>query len=213
MDRNRTVDVVAVKPAYSADGTPGYFDTGTEVPAQMLNLITEELRNLVVACGGTPSAVDDTQLATFFAAFLANGFFSTSLGIGGTSGAPKVLLDGTGVGYLELAEAFFTSACTVNGDFIVAQGSNKPIITLTGGNTLAANGTVLLWQASTMADADSKYFAQVHYNTSTHAGRPQVTDVYYSAGSVYVRLDNSHSSAAMDADCTIDVFIVGKAPV
>jgi len=64
MDRNRTADVVAVKPAYSADGTPGFIGPTTEIPAQMFNLIIEEIRNTILMLGGTPSAIDDTQLAT-----------------------------------------------------------------------------------------------------------------------------------------------------
>ena len=62
MDRNRTADVVAVKPAYSADGTPGFIGPTTEIPAQMFNLLIEEMRGVIVASGQTPSAVDDTQL-------------------------------------------------------------------------------------------------------------------------------------------------------
>lgn len=62
MDRVRTPDAAAELPAYSEDGTAGYFDDGTTITPQVLNQLVEELRNLLVALGVTPSALSDTQL-------------------------------------------------------------------------------------------------------------------------------------------------------
>jgi hypothetical protein len=71
MQRVKTATAVTSKPAYSETGTPGYFVNGdavagtpATVPGQdWFNMVQEELRNLVVAAGLTPSATDDTQLA------------------------------------------------------------------------------------------------------------------------------------------------------
>lgn len=62
MDRNYSPDVSETLPPYSEDGTPGYFDDGTTITPQWCNQLTEEMRNLLVALGVTPSALSDTQL-------------------------------------------------------------------------------------------------------------------------------------------------------
>lgn len=84
MDRNRTPDVAGTLPPYSADGTPGFFTDeggGTTVPAQWCNQVTEELRNLLVAAGVTPSPLSDAQLVVALsgalAAISANGSVTT----------------------------------------------------------------------------------------------------------------------------------------
>lgn len=84
MDRNRTPDVAGTLPAYSADGTPGFFtdeNGGTTVPAQWCNQVTEELRNVLVAAGVTPSPLSDAQLVVALsgalAAISANGSVTT----------------------------------------------------------------------------------------------------------------------------------------
>ncbi len=84
MDRNRTPDVAGTLPPYSADGTPGFFTDeggGTTVPAQWCNQVTEELRNLLVAAGVSPSPLSDAQLVVALsgalAAISANGIVTT----------------------------------------------------------------------------------------------------------------------------------------
>ncbi|MCH5146367.1 hypothetical protein JMF94_14890 [Desulfovibrio sp. UIB00] len=80
MQRVQTKTAAQDLPAYSADGTPGYFRNGDAVAAipptvpgaQWFNMVQEELRNLVVAAGLTPSATDDTQLAQAVAALIAD---------------------------------------------------------------------------------------------------------------------------------------------
>jgi|GEM_PF-1119979 len=79
MQRVKTATAVTSKPAYSESGTPGYFTKGDAVAAipatvpgqDWYNMVQEELRNLIVAAGLTPSATDDTQLAQAIAALIA----------------------------------------------------------------------------------------------------------------------------------------------
>lgn len=74
MDRVRGQFVAASKPTYDDPQAVETHDTGffekdpgeapTQATADWCNLITEELRNLVVALGGTPATDDDTQIST-----------------------------------------------------------------------------------------------------------------------------------------------------
>ena len=79
MQRVKTLTAVTSKPAYSESGTPGYFIKGDAVAAipatvpgqDWYNMVQEELHNLVVAAGLTPSATDDTQLTQAVARLIA----------------------------------------------------------------------------------------------------------------------------------------------
>jgi hypothetical protein len=79
MQRIKSSTAVSAKPAYVETGTPGYFTEGdavagtpaTVVTQDFLNMVQEELRNLVVAGGLTPSATDDTQLRQAVLALIA----------------------------------------------------------------------------------------------------------------------------------------------
>ncbi len=62
MDRVRTPDNVPALPAYTADGTPGYFGATTEVPAQWFNIMTEEIAHVVTGLGDTLPGVGDTPV-------------------------------------------------------------------------------------------------------------------------------------------------------
>jgi len=72
MQRTDAPRKAAALPAYTAVGTPGYFqDTeptgGTEVSAEFLNQIQEELCNVIEAAGLTLDKADDTQLSAAIA--------------------------------------------------------------------------------------------------------------------------------------------------
>lgn len=70
MQRVKTTTAVGTKPAYTVNGTPGYFTNGdpaAAVPATVpgqdwFNLVQEELVNLVTGAGLIPSGVDETQV-------------------------------------------------------------------------------------------------------------------------------------------------------
>lgn len=75
MDRVRSDFAALVKPDYDDPLDPlvsdvvGFFEKGplqaaTPMTVDHANMLTEELRNLVIALGGVPSTTDDTQLAT-----------------------------------------------------------------------------------------------------------------------------------------------------
>lgn len=92
MDRVRSTLGGAVPPVYLDLGSPSTppsatFQTDPGLPPTSLtpehaNLITEELRNLVIALGGTPASDDDTQLATLFESGTFEPIVSASGGLG-----------------------------------------------------------------------------------------------------------------------------------
>ncbi|MBP7149790.1 MAG: hypothetical protein KBD01_19870 [Acidobacteria bacterium] len=81
MDRNYSPDVSETLPPYSEDGTPGYFNDGTTITPQWCNQITEELRNVLIAAGITPSCMSDTQLVEALSGALAAIGHATDTGV------------------------------------------------------------------------------------------------------------------------------------
>ncbi len=79
MQRVKTADAVAVKPAYTITGTPGFFSAGDAVAArdatvpgpQWFNMVQEELLAVLEAAGLVPSAMSDTQLRDAILALIA----------------------------------------------------------------------------------------------------------------------------------------------
>lgn len=79
MQRVKTATAIAVKPAYTAGGTPGYFRSGDAVAAipptvpgpDWFNMVQEEIVNVILAAGLTLNPEDDTQLADAIAAMIA----------------------------------------------------------------------------------------------------------------------------------------------
>lgn len=79
MQRVKTANAVAEKPAYTETGTPGYFSSGDAVAArdatvpgpQWFNMVQEELLAVLLAAGLVPSAMSDTQLRDAIEALIA----------------------------------------------------------------------------------------------------------------------------------------------
>jgi len=96
-----------------------------------LNLITEELRNLVVACGGTPSAVDDTQISTVLAPKIS-GILSHATDTGVVSTDHKRVVVGA-----TASQANGVNSVVVGGNTNTASGTNAQV---SGGTVNRASG-------------------------------------------------------------------------
>lgn len=139
MDRNRSPDNVAQKPPYSANGTPGFYtdeNGGTTVRAQEMNQLIEEIRNVLVAAGVTPSPLSDDQLASIVAGAAAAKSAQDDTGSVHCLHTRVVLASGDATG----ARARGIDSAVIASDDCDCQGRESAVIACSSCNAASENG-------------------------------------------------------------------------
>ncbi len=181
MQRVKTSTAVTSKPAYSADGTPGFFTKGDAVagiPATVMgqdwpNMIQEELLNVLLAAGVVPDAEDDSQLAQAIIRLIAASAYTPSAATEDVAGL---------VTLATLAEA------------LAGAGDGAITPTTMAAAILAKQGKFLEWTTATRPAG-----VRGLYGLNTTTGEPEWWDATHS---VWVQFADHMSYS-------VDFFVVG----